>query len=460
MLFKRRIQNSGQYPPFWNSSYGTFRKRKISRRTKIITAICAFILLAVPIFLLAKGIYAYRSIVQRHTGVSSEVLTKNESEFDSKTEAATRVNILLLGVGDADHAGSTLADTMMVASIDPRTKDVAILSLPRDLYVRIPKHGKYKLNAAHALGEQQETGAGPDLAKMVVGQVLDVPIHNYLRVDFSGFKKVVDVLGGVSVDVPQPLSDPEYPCEKDERRACGFSLRTGTYVMDGALALKYARCRKGNCGDDFGRATRQQQVLLALRAKALGLSTLSSPAKIADIIDTVGAHVRTDLTMDELTRLAEILKDVDQNQVRPKVIDSAVEGLVQVATVDGASVVIPVEGDEKFDGLADFAHSLFYDRHIIEEKIPLTIIDATSQPNLVAATIKRLQGYRYTITEVQKTEPQATSELIDGTGGRAKYTKRYLETRFGLTAKEDTSRGAGLTLIIGGDTLTASNGGH
>lgn len=451
MLRKRRPEYPDNHPAAQSGSYTSFRKRRFSRRSKIITAVVVLAVLMVPAILLAKSLYAYKSVVQRHTGVSTEVLTKKDAEFDSKTEAEGRVNILLLGVGDAGHAGSTLADTMIVASIDPETKDVAMLSLPRDLYVPIPKNGKNKINAAHAFGEMQKAGEGPNLAKEVVGNVLDVPIHNYVRVDFTGFKKAIDVLGGVSIDVAAPLSDSEYPCEKDERRACGFSIKAGTQTMNGATALKYARCRKGNCGNDFGRAARQQEVLMAMRTKALQLSTLTNPAKLAGMIDTIGSHVRTDLSTEELTRLAEILKDVDTSKVRSKVVDADEEKLVQTANIAGASVVIPVGGDGKFGPIQDFAHSLFFDRHIVEENVPVTIVNASSQANISAAIADTLKGYRYSIVEVQKTTPQTASELIDGTAGKAKYTQRYLAARYKLTAKEDTSRGSGITLVIGND---------
>lgn len=451
MLRKNRSENSDNHPAVESGSYTSFRKRRFSRRTKIIATVAILALLAIPTVLLAKSLYAYKSVVQRHTGVSTEVLTKKTAEFDSKTEAEGRVNILLLGVGDAGHAGSTLADTLIVASIDPESKDVAMLSLPRDLYVPIPNNGKNKINAAHAFGEMQKAGEGPNLAKEVVGKVLDIPIHNYVRVDFTGFKKAVDVLGGVSIDVETALSDSEYPCDKDERRACGFSVKAGTQTMNGATALKYARCRKGNCGNDFGRASRQQEVLMAMREKALQLSTLTNPAKLAGMIDTIGSHVRTDLTTEELTRLAEILKEVDTAKVRSEVIDSENARIVQTATIAGASVVIPVVGEGKFGPMQDFAHSLFFDRHLVEENIPVTIVNASSKANVAAVVAERLKGYRYKIVEVQNVSPQATSELIDGTAGKAKYTRRYLEARYKLTAKEDTSRGTGITLVVGND---------
>ncbi|MDQ5944454.1 MAG: polyisoprenyl-teichoic acid--peptidoglycan teichoic acid transferase, partial [Patescibacteria group bacterium] len=352
------------------------------------------------------------------------------------------------------HAGSTLADTMIVASVDPETKDVAMLSLPRDLYVPIPKNGKNKINAAHAFGEMQKTGEGPNIAKEVVGEVLDIPVHNYVRVDFTGFKKAVDVLGGVTIDVATPLSDSEYPCEKDERKACGFSVKAGTQLMNGATALKYARCRKGNCGNDFGRAARQQEVLMAMREKALQMSTLTNPAKLAGIIDTIGSHVRTDLSTEELTRLAEILKDVKSETVRSKVIDGEEEKLVQVANIAGASVVIPAGGEGKFGPIQDFAHSLFFDRHLVEENIPVTVVNASTKPLVFAALVERLKGYRYNIVGVEQAQSQTQSELIDGTAGKGKYTRRYLEARYAVAAKEDASRGEGIILVVGDDTVT------
>lgn len=451
MLGKYRSENRKKYPAVQSGSYSSFRRRRFSRRSKIIVTVMVLLLLVVPAVLLAKSLYAYKSVMQRHTGVSSEVLSKEATEFDSKSEAEGRVNILLLGVGDLGHAGSTLADTIIVVSIDPETKDVAMLSLPRDLYVSIPKNGKNKINAAHAIGEMQKVGEGPNLAKVVVGNVLNIPIHNYVRVDFTGFKKAIDVLGGVSINVETPLSDSEYPCEKDERRACGFSIKAGEQKMNGATALKYARCRKGNCGNDFGRASRQQDALLAMREQALQISTLTNPAKLVGMIDTIGSHVRTDLTTQEMTRLAEIFKEVDATKVRSKVIDSESEKLVQTANIAGASVVIPSLGEGKFSQIQDFAHSLFFDRHVVEENIPITIINASSRDKLAELVKGRLEGYRYSIVDVRKGESQLTSTLIDNTAGKAKYTSRYLEARYGLVAKSDAARGPGITLIIGDD---------
>jgi hypothetical protein len=107
MLRKKSSEITEIHPATQSGSYTSFRKRKLSRRAKLIMVAVLLVVLAVPAVLLAKSLYAYKSVVQKHTGVSSEVLTKKAAEFDSKTEAEGRVNILLIGVGDAGHAGST-----------------------------------------------------------------------------------------------------------------------------------------------------------------------------------------------------------------------------------------------------------------------------------------------------------------------------------------------------------------
>jgi len=170
-------------------------------------------------------------------------------------EADGRVNILLIGMGGTGHKGGLLTDTIMVLSIKPEAKQAALLSIPRDLYVPIPGAGSAKINSAHALGEQRETGTGPALAKSVVGTVLDLPIHYYIRVDFAGFTKLIDAVDGLDINVEKAIADPFYPDERTEGYA-PFYLKAGPKHMDGKLALKYARSRETT--SDFDRARRQQ----------------------------------------------------------------------------------------------------------------------------------------------------------------------------------------------------------
>lgn len=407
-----------------------------------------------------KSWWTLRHVIARHSGVSSTALTAQAAQDPDLSgltkEGGSRVNILLLGVGDPSHAGSTLSDTMMVASIDLKTKNIVLLSLPRDLYVPIPGHGSDKINSANAYGELKARGGGPDLAKLTVGQLLDEPIHNYIRVDFSAFKQGVNALGGVSVNVTDSLYDSDYPCDRDEHYACGFSIKAGTQNLTGDVALKYVRCRKGNCGNDFGRATRQQQVLMAMRAKALSLSTLTNPAKIAGLIDAVGDNAKTDLSLAEIQNLAGALKEIDPTAVTSKVLDNSEAGLVTTANIGGASVVIPRAGVGNFTAIRELTHSLFIDRYITSEKAKIVVHNATGQPALGKVAVELLKSYNYTIESSDDVPVQTTSQLVDYGGDKVRYTRRYLELRYKLTAnrKFNQSSGADLELTIGKDQIS------
>ncbi|MBP9827526.1 LCP family protein, partial [Candidatus Saccharibacteria bacterium] len=171
---------------------------------------------------------------------SLKTLTKvapNFFKFNQKLkgEDEGRVNILLIGVGDPGHDGATLADTNILVSVNTNDKKVALTSIPRDTRVKIPGSGFAKINNANAYGDIP-------LARQTVENFLGVPIHYYVRTDFTGLKQAVDAVGGIQITNKDFLSDPEYPCDKNQWKSCGFTLKPGTYQADGTLALKYARC--------------------------------------------------------------------------------------------------------------------------------------------------------------------------------------------------------------------------
>lgn len=411
---------------------------KYHRKHRLRRYVWGVVGLVVAVFMLTGGVLAYKSwrtvnhVIAEHSGTTTNALQEEAPDpelADLKGEGERRVNILLLGVGDSNHAGSLLSDTMLVASVEPQEKTVTMISLPRDLYVPIPGHGGDKINSAHVYGELKSTGEGPNLAKKVVEQTLDIPIHYYMRVDFSGFKKAIETLGGVTVNVPTALFDSEYPCDKDERRACGFSIKAGSQVVRGDVALKYVRCRKGNCGNDFGRAARQQEVLLAMRQKALSLTTLSNPAKVAGLIDTIGNHAKTDISLTELQSLATIMKDIKQDQTVTKVIDQA-EGLVNSTLIAGASVVVPKLGVDNFSGIQDFVRQLLTDRYINREKAQIIIHNGTGRADNINYIKQRLALYQYQVTTIDEVPVQTQTVLKSYAQDEKRFTRTYLGQRF------------------------------
>ena len=201
------------------------------------------------------------------TNVSSRAQT-GEPRTESSAEASRVVNILLLGVDSWDTL-SGRSDAIVMLSVDMERERVLLTSVPRDLRVNLDGLPQpQRINAAYAHG-------GADLARAKLEHVLDVDIPYYAVVNFSGFARIVDTLGGVTIDVPTDIIDMQFPAA-DGINYEPFEIKAGVHHFDGETALKYARTRKSSPTGDFGRMYRQQQVMHALKAQALTPRTLAA----------------------------------------------------------------------------------------------------------------------------------------------------------------------------------------
>lgn len=245
-----------------------------------------------------------------------------------------RVNILFLGVDQRpQESGPTRTDTLIVVSLDPATGTAGMLSIPRDLWVEIPGFQEGRMNQAHFFGDAQSyPGGGPALAMSTVEYNLGIPIHYYVRINFQGFREIIDALGGITVDVPHEIRDNQYPDENYGYMS--IYIPAGVQNMDGETALRYARTRHGS--SDFDRARRQQQILLAIRDKALSLNLLP---KLPDLIRSLGHTVDTDLTPGEVLALAPIAARIDPARIKTAVIDETMT--LRVIMESGADVLFP-----------------------------------------------------------------------------------------------------------------------
>lgn len=247
-----------------------------------------------------------------------------------------RINILLLGIGGGEHEGPNLTDTILFASIDPVSNKVTLVSIPRDLWV---PDLSAKLNTAYAFGEEKQKGGGITLTRAVVAKILNQPVNYVVRVDFDGFIKAIDLMGGIDVDVEQSFDDYEYPIAGKEADTCGHTeeevsvLATSSSIlsafpcrymhlhfdkglthMDGKTALMFVRSRHalGSEGTDFARSKRQEKVINAVKAKVFTLGVLFNPVKVLNLYSTVAANVDTNIKQDEFDdfiRLAQKMKN-------------------------------------------------------------------------------------------------------------------------------------------------------
>lgn len=426
------------------------RKRKGSRKKKIILTFAALFLVFIGFF----GFKAWSMLSQilAGTGLTAPGLLGDLNPSQLKGEGSGRVNILLMGMGGNGHAGGTLTDTNIIVSIDPRKNEVAMLSVPRDLYVNIPGNGYARINEAHALGESQKyPGGGPALAKETFSRVLDIPIHYYVRADFEGFRKVIDTVGGVDIEVEKDIHDSDYPVENRGDSPI-YSIKKGKHHMDGKAALKYVRSRHST--SDFDRAKRQQQVIIAVKNKVLSTETMFNPIKVANIMSALGSHVKTDFSAKEMKKLYDISKKVDSGKIISKVIDTSETGLLIGTMENGASILKPASGD--WDEIRDYVHNIFADSYIKDENAAIVIRDASGTYGTGDKLAKKLKGMGYNISEVIKDKTtESYTSIGDFTGGKKPYTIKYLESRIEVKAenkaKTDDSEETDIEIILGKD---------
>ena len=206
-----------------------------------------------------------------------------------------RVNILLLGIDEGDNEfpdAPKRTDTMMLASIDPDKKEIALLSIPRDTRVTIPgRKGMDKINAAYAYG-------GVSLAKQTVANLLQVPIHYSVTIDWKAFIQVIDILGGVDLYVE---NDMEYA---DPYANLEISLKKGYQHLDGQQAGQYVRFRNDEMGD-IGRVQRQQRFMKAMMDESMQVGTI---LKLPSLMSTLDRYVNTDMSVLTMVKTANSIK--------------------------------------------------------------------------------------------------------------------------------------------------------
>ncbi|MCX6743199.1 MAG: LCP family protein, partial [Candidatus Parcubacteria bacterium] len=323
-----------------------------------------------------------------------------------------RINILLLGMGGEGHPGPYLTDTMIIASIKPSENKVALISIPRDLSVPIPGYGWRKINNANHFGEMKEATSGPKFAAQVVSEVFDIPIDYYLRVDFSGFEKLIDELGGVKINVENSFVDDTFPT--DDYGFQTVSFKQGWQKMDGLTALNYARSRHGtnNENSDFARSKRQQQVLQAIKDEALSFTTFLSYRKISSLIDMYKDHVVTNLDIWEIYKLVKIAKKIDGQSITNLVIDNGENGPLYATNINGAYLLLP--RDMSFYQVQQMIKLVFDPAQQIKakEKVKVEIQNGTKIEGLAYQTSVNLKGKGFEVAKISNAQKQDLAKTI------------------------------------------------
>lgn len=305
--------------------------RKIRKYLPLFITIIIIVIFAILIFFSIRKIIPVLRFASSNNITPSFIINLIKDKDLSLKNYKGRTNIILLGIGGGDHEGSDLTDTMMFISIDDSNNDTLILSIPRDLWM---KSLKDKINTAYHYGEEKKPGGGFIMAKSVVEEVVNQPIQYAVIIDFSAFKKIIDITGGVDVNIDIAFEDKKYPIQGKENDFCAgditFACRyetlkfeKGMMHMDGETALKYVRSRhaEGDEGTDYARSRRQRLVISALKAKLLRKEFIYDLGKLKDLLATLDYSVKADMDWSEKLSLARILYKINDGGVRHIVLD-------------------------------------------------------------------------------------------------------------------------------------------
>jgi len=269
-----------------------------------------------------------------------------------------QINILMAAIGGKGHEGENLTDTIMIAMIRPQEKQVALLSIPRDLFVRLPGTNSFtKINAINAYKENSNSKKGEGIVALgeKVEEITGLSIHYYARLDFTAFKQIVNQIGGVEVTIPVSFYDYWHK----------ISFPAGKELMNGDRALSYVRARyvEGPEGGDFARAARQQHLLLAIREKIFSANTAFDLRAVSGIMDALGENVITNFNLWEFKRGFEIFRDIPKDNIHTAVLTTGENGLLAGGTeiLDGtpASILRPRAGAENYGPIQDYVKNIF-----------------------------------------------------------------------------------------------------
>ncbi len=396
---------------------------KIHKKKKLLSALVISLMVVfggMAIYSMSKTLYqkfanfSFKDVI---VDIVGKELPKDENGY---------TNILIMGIGGKWHQGGELTDTLIVASIDKETNSVVMLSVPRDFYVETEATSsrineilrdapKYYQKQGYSDEKSQEL-ALKTLDKKIT-ELTGLEIHKYAKIDFQGFVKIIDALGGIEVDVERTIDDPAYPDNNwgYER----FYLQAGKQKLDGETALKYARSRHDS--SDFDRAKRQQKILEAIREKSLSLGILTSPEKISNIFNIIDENFTSDLSLQELVTLAGFASNFDRNNMFSHVLndDQFSEGGFLVtpdrSLYGGAFVLVPylnlVEG-HKYDQIKLFSEIIFQNRYLSLSPPQIEIANGTNISGLARELMYHLNRYGIPISRIYTSDEKLEKTVI------------------------------------------------
>ena len=431
-----------------------------------------WLLIVVAIFLIAAiGYLVYNFFELKQTVLVSplKIIADQSQPTSTPTPVRTDFNILIMGYGGGNHDGAYLTDSMILAHLDFATQKVSLISIPRDLWVKIPFNGdenQYgKINSAYAIGiddknysnklqQYQGPAGGGVLAKTIVSQITGLPIDKFVAIDFNGFTKSIDALGGVDVNVEKTFTDTQYPIEGKETELCGYSVEAiptltktpdfapekiftcryetvhfdqGVTHMDGSTALKYVRSRHSlEDGTDFGRSKRQQSLIVAVKNKIFSIDFIT---KVIPFMSTLKGDFKTDLTLGEIQQFISKASNFKTYSIKNYAITDQ-NFLEDSVAETGAFILQPTTGIDKWEIIQSWINNILTDKNTPAVKT----INCSNQTDLDNLTEFLDKNNYFVIPAIGKcTNQSAATSVVTFDSNLNQTITDQLKTNLGLT---------------------------
>lgn len=416
------------------------QKKPMSKKRKITIWVILIIL-----FLLIGGVIWFiiwgNDIIAKITGGQGNIFDLfTESYEPLKTDENGRTNILAFGTsgynmegdeGDGTHDGAQLTDSILVISLDQKTGDVAMLSLPRDLKTSYTCTATGKINevywCANMNGDNEPAGA--EALTTEVSDILGIDFQYYAHINWGSLVQIVDTLGGINVTLDEDIEDYYYT---------GAVFQAGTpYTINGEQALGLARARHGTASGDFSRGASQQKILIGIKNKVS-----EKDLSITDLIglaSTLGDNLRTNFSIEEMKTLAHLSSAFDLETMRQVSLIEP-EQLMTTGNINGISYVLPSAGVGNYGAIQTYVAKMFSSDPRDYEDYTILVLNATEAPGLAATEKSTLEetGYDNIYTDDAPEGEYNEGYTLYTTTNTAPGTKKLLEEKYGTTQPLDT----------------------
>ncbi len=384
----------------------------------------------------------------------------NSSTVVQKIKSGQPITVLLLGYGGFGHDGEWLTDTILVMRYDPKTKTILQFNIPRDLYVNVPTEGKnrgrfMKINSVFSYimtmdkpadgldaryrwtdSKNKQDGAA-NLVADSVEPVLGFQIDYWATLSFEGFRKFIDAMGGVEVDVERAFMDKEYPKNDNDKVDASYItifFKAGVQKMDGETAIRYARSRKSETpmeGGDFARSRRQMRLIQAVKEKALRENLV---LKSLDYMGALQGNVRFSLEFGELTALANYFNGEGKSLANDIKFSSEVLNdrfLDETSLPAEGYVLTPKEGQGKYTAIQRWVQSVISNADIRREGVYVQVLNSNGTIGIASKFTDFLLDKGFRVSQEQDGEGvRDQTEIVDYTQGGAPNTVARLKSFF------------------------------